>query len=86
MVLTPGGGVTLAPVSQRPNHRRGEKRHQDNGPTYETGTPNGGCDSTHVARARKKWKRIANRTERRTGSTSKYAFGKRVRPEIDEDE
>lgn len=44
-------------MSQRLGHRRGEPRHQDNGPTFESHTPNAGCNSTHVARARAKWKR-----------------------------
>jgi hypothetical protein len=52
-------------MSQKPNARRGEKRHQDNGSTWEGGPPSSGCNSTHVARARKKWKRVANRTLRR---------------------
>jgi hypothetical protein len=73
-------------MSQRPNHRRGEDRHQDNGPTWEGGPPNSGCNSTHVARSRKKWKRIANRTERRTGETSKNYRGQhRVRPESEDE-
>ena len=56
-------------MSSGPNHRRGEKRQQDNGPTYENRTPSGGCNSTHVARGRSKWKRLNNRTERRTTET-----------------
>ena len=55
-------------MSQRPNHRRGEGRHQDNGPTWEGGPPNSGCNSTHVARARRKWKRHHARTERRAAT------------------
>lgn len=54
-------------MSQRINHRRGGKRHQDSGPTWETGTPNGGSDSTHVARSRRKWRAMGRRAERRTG-------------------
>jgi len=54
-------------MSQRPNHRRGEGRHQDNGPTWESHTPNAGCNATHVARGRAKWKRRNARQERRTG-------------------
>lgn len=37
-------------MSSEPNHRRGEERRQDNGPTWEGPTPNTG--GTHVARAR----------------------------------
>jgi hypothetical protein len=55
-------------MSKHPNHRRGEKREQDNGPTFESHTPSAGCNSTHVARSRKKWKRRAARSERRTGT------------------
>lgn len=60
-------------MSQRINHRRGGKRHQDNGPVWESNTPGGGCNSTHVARCRKAWKRIGARSERRNGvATKKY--------------
>jgi hypothetical protein len=68
-------------MSQKKNHRRGSKRYQDHGPDYEGGPPNSGSNSTHVARSRKKWKRIANRTERRTGQTSKFHGQKRKRPD-----
>jgi len=54
-------------MSQKINHRRGGKRHQDNGPTWEGGPPNSGCNSTHVARARKSWRTMGRRAERRTG-------------------
>lgn len=52
-------------MSSGPNHRRGETRRQDNGPTWEGPTPNTG--GTHVARARSKWKKRGHRAERRTG-------------------
>jgi hypothetical protein len=69
-------------MSQKPNPRRGEKRRQDNGPTWEGGPPGSGCNSTHVARSRKKWKRRAARSERRTGATTpKYYGSRRKRPE-----
>jgi hypothetical protein len=54
-------------MSQKINHRRGAKRCQDNGPTFESHTPNEGSNSTHVARSRKKWKRRSSRSERRNG-------------------
>lgn len=74
-------------MSNKPNHRRGHGRIQDNGPTWEGGPSSSGCNSTHVAKSRKKWKRRANRSERRQGrTTKKYVFGQRVRPEIEEDE
>lgn len=52
-------------MTQRINHRRGETRHQDNGPRWESHTPNAGANSSSVARARKSWKRIRARAERR---------------------
>lgn len=54
-------------MSQHVNHRRDGKRHQDNGPTYESHTPNAGCNSTHVARGRKRWKDLVERARRRLG-------------------
>ena len=54
-------------MSSGPNYRRGEKRRQDNGPTWESHTPSGGCNSTHVARARRAWRVMGRRAERRTG-------------------
>lgn len=57
-------------MSTKPNHRRGEDRKQDNGPTFESPTPAAGCNSTHVARSRRKWKRRAARSERRTGQVT----------------
>lgn len=75
-------------MSQKINYRRGESRHQDNGPTWEgSGTPNAGCNSGHVARGRCAWKRINNRKERRTGSFVSYApmAKPRTRPDYDEE-
>lgn len=54
-------------MSNGPNHRRGEARGQDNGPTWEGHPPCSGCNSTHVARSRTKWKLRGRRAERRTG-------------------
>ena len=69
-------------MSTHPNHRRSEKRRQDHGPAYESHTPAAGANSTHVARSRKKWKRRAARSERRTGTTTpKYNGQQRKRPE-----
>lgn len=61
-------------MTQRINHRRGEERHQDNGPTFESPTPNKGANSSAVARARAAWKRIRARAERRTDGTSLGSF------------
>jgi hypothetical protein len=57
-------------MSNRNNPRRGDKRRTEHGPRWENGDPGAGCNSTHVARARKKWKKRAARSERRTGKTS----------------
>jgi hypothetical protein len=75
-------------MSQKPNPRRGEERHQDNGPTWEGDPPNSGCNSTHVARSRKKWKRYAARSERRVGNAVKFmsmgSSGRHPRPRPEE--
>jgi hypothetical protein len=54
-------------MSNGPNHRRGHDRIQGHGPTWENGNPSAGCNSTHVARARKGWKALNRRRERRHG-------------------
>ena len=54
-------------MSNHDNHRRNEKKRTETGPRWECHNPGKGCNSTHVARARKKWKRLLNRLERRTG-------------------
>jgi hypothetical protein len=55
---------------------RPREKRTETGPRYESPNPGKGSNSTHVARARRKWKRIANRTERRTGKTTSKYFGK----------
>lgn len=67
-------------MSSGPNHRRGERRRQDNGPTWEGQPPCSGCNSTHVARARSKWKKVKNRSFRRNGRVSKYLGKHTLRP------
>jgi hypothetical protein len=52
-------------VSSGPNHRRGHDRVLERGPRYENGNPRKGCNSTHVARGRKKWKTLDRRAARR---------------------
>jgi len=59
-------------MSNGPNHRRGHGHIQDNGPRWESHTPSAGCNSTHVARSRKNWKRRRARAERRAGSQGSY--------------
>jgi hypothetical protein len=54
-------------MSSKPNHRRGQGRIQGNGPRFENGNPEAGCNSTHVAHSRKTWKTMGRRAERRTG-------------------
>lgn len=58
-------------MSNHRNHRRGEERRTEHGPSWENPDPGKGCNSTHVARARRKWKKHANRSFRRTGFASK---------------
>lgn len=51
-------------MSNNTNHRRGHGRIQGNGPRYENGNPEAGCNSTHVARGRRKYKRRRHSSER----------------------
>lgn len=57
-------------MANRTNPRRKGKKRTEHGPTWEGGPSGSGCNSTHVARSRKKWKRRANRSLRRTGKTT----------------
>jgi len=52
-------------MSNKPNYRRDEDRRTENGPRYESKNPGAGCNSTHVARGRKKYKKSRQRAERR---------------------
>jgi hypothetical protein len=61
-------------MSNRNNPRRGDKRRTEHGPRWENPDPGKGCNSTHVAQGRKKWKRIAARSERRNGKTAGGVF------------
>ena len=70
-------------MSNRKNYRRDEERRTETGPTYESSNPGAGCNSTHVARSRRKWKRRAARSERRTGKTTpKFHGNTRRRPHV----
>lgn len=70
-------------MSQKPNYRRDEERHQDNGPVWEGGPPNSGCNSTHVAKSRKMWKRYRARAERRVGLAKKFhGYRRQHAPEV----
>ena len=68
------------------NHQRGHAPKQDNGPGYESHTPAAGCNSTHVARSRAKWKRRHARQERRTGKDLSMFGSGRVLPPVVDDE
>ncbi len=73
-------------MSNRPNHRRGDARRTEHGPSWEAKNPSKGCNSTHVARARSKWKKRKNRSLRRNGKvTPKYHAMGRCRPIVFED-
>lgn len=76
-------------MSNQKNHRRGHDRIQENGPRYENGCPAKGCNSTHVARARRSWKELGRRRERRTGKEgangAMYDTRGHQAPEVNED-
>lgn len=57
-------------MSNKTNPRRKGGKRTETGPSWEGNPPSSGCNSTHVARARKKWKRTANRTLRRNGKVT----------------
>lgn len=57
-------------MSNHDNHRRGEERRSEHGPRYENHDPGKGCNSTHVAKGRKKWKRQIRRSERRNQAST----------------
>lgn len=52
-------------MSSSKNHRRGHDPIQERGPRYENADPSAGCNSTHVARARRAWRDINRRRARR---------------------
>lgn len=71
-------------MSNHTNHRRDEGARTEHGPRFENPDPGAGCNSTHVAHARKDWKRRANRSERRTGvTTPKFHGPTRTRPDAE---
>lgn len=64
---TPAGGrtdVRLRTMSNHDNHRREERKRTETGPRYENPNPGAGCNATHVARGRRKWKRITAQEDR----------------------
>lgn len=54
-------------MSNKTNYRREEERRSEHGPRYEDKDPGKGCNSTHVAKGRKKYKRRIRRADRRKG-------------------
>lgn len=56
-------------MSNHDNPRRGEKKRTENGPRYESHNPGKGCNSTHVAKARRGWKKILRRKLKRKQKT-----------------
>lgn len=54
-------------MSNRRNYRRDEARRTEHGPRFESHNPGEGCNSTHVARGRRKYKRREIRRQRRAG-------------------
>jgi hypothetical protein len=52
-------------MSNRKNYRRGDEYRTEHGPRYESADPGKGCNSTHVARSRKKWSNRLRRKKRR---------------------
>jgi hypothetical protein len=51
-------------MSNHDNHRRCEGKRTETGPRYENPDPGAGCNATHVARGRRKWKRITAQEDR----------------------
>jgi len=58
-------------MSNRNNPRTGDEKRTEHGPRWENSNPGAGCNSTHVARSRAKWKRRISRCERRTSHLSR---------------
>ncbi len=58
-------------MSRRINHRRGNVQRTETGPRYENANPGAGCNATHVARSRAKWKRRGARADRRSGGATR---------------
>jgi len=52
-------------MSNHKNYRREEEQRTEHGPRYESHNPGKGCNSTHVAKGRKRYKKTRTRKERR---------------------
>ena len=51
-------------MSNRNNPRRGDSKRTEHGPRWESKDPGKGCNSTHVARGRARYRRALRRAER----------------------
>lgn len=60
-------------MSNKKNPRRKGVKRTETGPRYENPNPGAGCNATHVARGRKKWKRIKAREQRRAAKQREHA-------------
>jgi hypothetical protein len=54
-------------MTNRNNPKRGDKKRTEHGPRWENPDPGKGCNSTHVAKGRRKYKARIRRDERRAG-------------------
>lgn len=52
-------------MSNKTNPRRKGSKRTETGPRFENANPGAGCNSTHVARGRQKYKRRKTRANRR---------------------
>lgn len=66
-------------MSNHRNARRDETRRSEHGPRWENGDPGAGCNSTHVARGRRRYKRIRARVERRVANREIAVTGSELR-------
>ena len=74
-------------MSNHDNHRRNEEKRTEHGPSYENANPGAGCNSTHVAKSRRDWKKMYARAVRRTGEHwRKFMGGIRVPPSGNSDD
>ena len=62
-------------MSNHANARRGDSYRSEHGPRYENGDPGAGCNATHVARGRRKYKRLRERRDRRQRSRETVLCG-----------
>ena len=63
-------------MSNHKNHRRKGDKNTGTGPRYENSNPSAGCNSTHVARSRRKWHDRRRRANRRNGGQGGFLWGR----------